>query len=75
MTKLWFKAKKYGWGWTPCSKEGWLLTLLFILAVVTIAMRYAETNKIMFSSSLIALVAVFLFIAYKKGEKPRWSWG
>jgi len=75
MTKLWFKNKKYGWGWTPYTKEGWLITLLFILAVVTIAMRYSETNKIMFFSSLIVLIAIFIFIAYKKGEKPRWSWG
>ena len=21
--KLWFKAKLYGWGWYPCSWEGW----------------------------------------------------
>lgn len=27
--KRWFKAKEYGWGWVPCSLEGWVATLLF----------------------------------------------
>ncbi len=27
--KLWFKAKKFGWGWTPCSWEGWTVTGLY----------------------------------------------
>lgn len=29
MKKRWFRAKEYGWGWVPCSGEGWIATLLF----------------------------------------------
>lgn len=32
--KLWFCTKRYGWGWRPCSMEGWLVTLGFIALVL-----------------------------------------
>ena len=34
MTRLWFRAKRYGWGWTPASVEGWLVMAAFMVAVV-----------------------------------------
>lgn len=73
--KLWFKSKSYGWGWTPASKEGWIATIVFIAAVIYVATEYAENNTPMFLGSLLALVAVFILIAYYTGEKPHWSWG
>jgi len=33
--RLWFKARRYGWGWTPCSVEGWAVTIFAVLALVT----------------------------------------
>ena len=29
--KLWFRAKCYGWGWYPCSWEGWLVILIWAI--------------------------------------------
>ncbi len=34
MDKLWFRAKDYGWGWTPCSGEGWIVTAIVLVALV-----------------------------------------
>src|SRR5215472_16377344 len=31
MDHLWFRAKSYGWGWTPASVEGWLVLGLFMV--------------------------------------------
>ena len=74
--KLWFGRKKYGWGWTPCSKEGWFVTLVFIALVMLSARYLLEEGKVsFFYESLIILIAVFLLIAYKTGERPKWSWG
>lgn len=25
-SRLWFKAKRFGWGWVPVTWEGWALT-------------------------------------------------
>ena len=30
-SKLWFRAKNYGWGWYPCSWEGWTVLLIWVL--------------------------------------------
>lgn len=32
--ELWFKAKRYGWGWYPVTWQGYLLTLGFTLGYV-----------------------------------------
>lgn len=34
MNKLWFKARTYGWGWTPCSIAGWLVTIAIAVLLV-----------------------------------------
>ena len=71
---IWFKTKQYGWGWYPCTWQGWLVlfawAILFILSI-----------KQMDQGWLNNLVAIFFFtilliyICYKKGEKPAWHWG
>lgn len=74
MTKLWFKKKLYGWGWTPASKEGWFVTIAFIAAVFYIS-RYAEANILKFYTYLIVLITLLIYIIRSKGEKPKWQWG
>jgi hypothetical protein len=34
MEKRWFKARRFGWGWTPCSFEGWLVTVISVIALI-----------------------------------------
>ncbi len=34
----WFKRKTYGWGWTPVSWQGWLVTLGLVV-VITVIVR------------------------------------
>ncbi len=77
---LWFKRKLYGWGWTPVTWQGWLVTLLYIGLMVAFALTIDETSptrEIFFTLILPAtlLTVSFLRIAYKKGESPRWQWG
>lgn len=80
----WFKAKLYGWGWTPATRQGWLITLLYITLVVAIISFREEkilnnpdsgSNFLTFTLPIILLTIFYIFIAYKKGEKPKWQWG
>jgi len=76
----WFKRKVFGWGWTPATREGWLVTLVFIAAVLSLAFRVDEnaTPKEVVTDLLIplAVLLILLFvIAYRKGEKPKWMFG
>lgn len=78
--KLWFKARLFGWGWTPVTKEGWLVTLVFVFLVFLLGRRaeYLTSQSdilLHFVLPLALLILILLGICYKKGERPRWRWG
>lgn len=83
--KLWFRAKRYGWGWVPSSWQGWLITLLYIAGLVwsgfragILAAGASEPNTYFFTqyiAGVIALTVIMIAICYRKGEKPGWHWG
>jgi hypothetical protein len=82
MTKLWFKAKRYGWGWQPSSWEGWLVLGIYVTSLIiwnAVLIEYdgldiAAAGIFSFPAIFIATGAL-LAICYWKGEKPRWRWG
>lgn len=79
--KLWFKAKRYGWGWYPATWQGWLVIVLFIVVMTLNSMRINRNAEnltevpLNFFIETVALIAILLFICYKTGEKPKWRWG
>lgn len=78
--KLWFRRKRYGWGWTPSSWQGWAVTLAYIAILIALAATLDENSEnkevaFMFFLPVAIMTAAFIRIAYKKGEKPRWQWG
>ena len=77
---LWFKRKTYGWGWTPINVKGWMVTILYGVLVLVFALTIDEnttSREIVFTFVLpvILLTITLMRICYKKGEKPKWSWG
>ena len=76
----WFKARLYGWGWVPARREGWIVLLVYIIALVLLALTIDEnssTREVMFMLVLpfVLLTAALIRICYKKGERPKWQWG
>jgi len=76
----WFKRKLYGWGWTPATWQGLLITVVYIGLIILFALTIdesSENREIVFTFLLpfILLTVTFIRIAYKKGEKPSWQWG
>jgi len=77
---IWFKAKKWGWGWRPISWQGWGVTALYVLSLLRLALEAKKQHSVSdflinFGLDFIVLTIPFLIICYLKGEKPRWSWG
>jgi uncharacterized integral membrane protein len=78
--RYWFKAKNYGWGWTPCTAEGWgvvtggiaAFTLFLVLAIL-----FADSLAVALLFGFLAAlsIGVMVWISWKTGEKPRWRWG
>jgi hypothetical protein len=80
----WFKAKLYGWGWMPAKWQGWLAVLVYIALILALVFTREKdipgnpdsgSNFLTLAVPIIVLTILFLIIAYKKGEKPRWQWG
>lgn len=78
--KIWFKAKRYGWGWYPSTWQGWLATILYILFIVKTPLFIdveSSSGNAMWAIFIPVIIATVLLIAlcYLKGEKPEWRWG
>lgn len=80
----WFKRKIWGYGWVPVTWQGWFVTLLYVALVSLLVFTREEavpgnpdsgSNFLVFGLPLVVLTTLFILIAYKKGEKPRWQWG
>lgn len=80
MRRRWFRAKRYGWGWTPASWQGWLVLGLYALAIAGAAsvMAAAEPAGLAWlAGMLLAMLATLtlVIVCYRTGDPPRWRWG
>jgi phosphoglycerol transferase MdoB-like AlkP superfamily enzyme len=75
--RVWFPAKKYGWGWGfPCAWQGWVVFLAYIgLAIATSCIIDSTPRLLMWIGLLFVLSVLFVLICLWKGEKPAWRWG
>lgn len=80
----WFKRKIFGWGWVPVAWQGWLVTIGYVGLILALVFSREESipgnpdsgsNVLTFALPIVVLTTLLIFIAYKKGEKPRWQWG
>lgn len=75
--RVWFKAKRYGWGWYPASWQGGLVLVAYLALTFWIfgfgsgADDPSTSSWVWFGGLTLALI----YIGYKKGEQPRWRWG
>jgi hypothetical protein len=45
MKRGWFGPKVFGWGASPASWEGWLATLVFVVAFIGVSLLIQPTNS------------------------------
>jgi len=86
MKKPWFKAKSNGLGWVPASREGWAVTLVYAAVLAWSIGRFTnfivehvgepflgQVFPILLHTAWVsALVASFLYICLKSGERLEW---
>ena len=75
--RIWFPAKKYGWGWgLPCAWQGWIVLAVFVvLLCVTSALLLPSRHFGLYITSAAVLCISVIVICLIKGESPRWRWG
>jgi hypothetical protein len=57
VTGYWFKRKRYGWGWTPTTWQGWAVVVALVAAVAVAGFALGDRP------STGALVAYVAFVA------------
>jgi hypothetical protein len=81
MTTYWFKPKRYGYGATPTTWQGWAVTLGAVALMVAVSLSLQLNFRSFWS--LVGLVAfdvivlaTMTFVAYTKTEGGwHWRWG
>jgi hypothetical protein len=75
----WFKRKKYGYGWTPCTWQGWLVILVYGLGLYMLVVRLlpetSASSPVQFLLAVTIWTVLLLVITYRTGDPPRWQWG
>jgi hypothetical protein len=81
MTEYWFKPKRYGYGATPITWQGWAITIATVLAMVAVSLFLRlNTKSFLGLASLLAFDAaalgVLLVVSRRKTNGVwRWRWG
>lgn len=72
--KLWFRRKRYGFGWYPSTWEGWVVIFIWVIffASFMAKMDHEWLKNLLF---IFVSVSLLIYICYRKGESPRWQWG
>jgi hypothetical protein len=81
MTEYWFKPRRFGYGVTPITWQGWLVTVATLIVVVGSAMmvpQFADKTRwafIIVPIDLLAIVALLIVSRLKTDGEWRWRWG
>lgn len=74
--KRWFKTKRYGYGWTPASKIGWIVTLFYALLSILLLIRIERNSQsatetlLAFTPAFLLLTLGFVLVCYFKSKNP-----
>jgi hypothetical protein len=81
MTTYWFRPKRYGYGATPVTWQGWALILGVVAAMVAVSfyLRLTEPHfwalALLIAFDMIALATLFIVCRHKTDGEWRWRWG
>jgi len=81
MTTYWFRPKRYGYGATPVTWQGWAFTLGVVAAMVAVSLYLRLTERhywalaVMFGFDALALAFLFIVSRCKTEGGLRWRWG
>jgi hypothetical protein len=74
---MWFKARRYGWGWGAATTwQGWAVYAVFTALIVLNAVAFPPDRHLAaFLACLSMLTTALIGICATKGERPHWRWG
>lgn len=80
--EYWFKRKRFGWGWTPVTWQGWVVVAVPIAAILVASFLLPSDPKdssvwqvVGFFGLVLGSVGALLYLGRKHGPSPKWRWG
>jgi hypothetical protein len=79
--KYWFKRKRFGYGWTPSTWQGWLIIGMYVALVLLGALFFTRDsapeseNALVFFTVLFVATSTLLAITHYTAPKAKWRWG
>lgn len=71
----WFAPKRYGYGSTPITWQGWALTLGFVAITIALSVTFAR-HPAQLIAILVPLVVAFMVTCARTTRGGlRWRWG
>ena len=64
--EAWFGPKRWGWGWSPVSWQGWVVTIAFVVAGQVLK-NVAPRRQVL---ATLILVAAFFGVVVLTGDPP-----
>lgn len=80
MNTYWFKPKRYGYGATPVTWEGWAATGIAIAIIMIASVMVSDPSRVtpagwfIWAATIGLTVAVLWIISVRKTEGA-WRWG
>lgn len=78
----WFKQKRYGYGATPSTWQGWALTGVYLIIMIGLSLwltegaAQAQTRALPFFALVAVVTMIFVAIVFRTTEGGwRWRWG
>ena len=79
--QLWFRAKRYGYGWYPVTWQGWTVLAVYLCVLIGAACLFGhrletDLNTLVIWLAVWGLSTVMLIlICAQYGERLGWHWG
>jgi hypothetical protein len=78
VTQYWFRPKRYGYGATPVTWQGWAVTFATVAAMVGVNVGLQLTERHYWALAAIfafdALALGFLFMVCRRKTEGEWRW-
>lgn len=72
LNKYWFKPRRFGYGATPTTWEGWVVVLAFMAYLLAISSFMTEDVTFY---AVAGIIAIFVISKKKTDGEWKWSWG
>ncbi len=77
--RYWFKRRRFGWGWTPVTWQGWATLIVWFILIVLAAFQLptnpSSSQYTTFLAAVLAIVILLFVIIGLKSPRPHWRWG